>query len=216
MERRYLDFYPSRRSSRSKHTNSAGLRLELTSPYHNASGGPLRQLHLDTAHKQTIQASHLPSPLSPLIKTLAAGIGEQMVLPGIMRLVAAAQTSGSRAQALADRAAALLFYIAVAAGVDVGFCRTRFWYIVASGSGISRETSRIYFWNLTPWFPVLTTAVKTPAGGHCYPDTELWSARADRHPDRRRRRYGKSPRCRQDAAPESRSVLLQRNPVSRQ
>jgi Cu2+-exporting ATPase len=33
-----------------------------------------------------------------------------------MRLVAAAQASGSRAQALADRAAALLFYIAVAAG----------------------------------------------------------------------------------------------------
>ena len=33
-----------------------------------------------------------------------------------MRLVAAAQASGSRAQALADRAAALLFYIAVGAG----------------------------------------------------------------------------------------------------
>jgi len=33
-----------------------------------------------------------------------------------VRLVAAAQASGSRAQALADRAAALLFYIAVAAG----------------------------------------------------------------------------------------------------
>src|SRR5260221_5058526 len=34
-----------------------------------------------------------------------------------MRLVAAAQGSGSRAQALADRAAALLFYVAVASGV---------------------------------------------------------------------------------------------------
>jgi P-type Cu2+ transporter len=33
-----------------------------------------------------------------------------------MRLVAAAQASGSRAQALADRAAAILFYIAVASG----------------------------------------------------------------------------------------------------
>jgi P-type Cu2+ transporter len=33
-----------------------------------------------------------------------------------MRLVAAAQASGSRAQALADRAAALLFYVAVASG----------------------------------------------------------------------------------------------------
>src|SRR5262249_17863910 len=42
--------------------------------------------------------------------------GEQTALSGIMRLVAAAQASGSRAQTLADRAAALLFYIAVAAG----------------------------------------------------------------------------------------------------
>jgi hypothetical protein len=33
--------------------------------------------------------------------------------------------------------------------VNLGFCRIRFWYPVASGSGISRESSRIYFWNLT-------------------------------------------------------------------
>ena len=33
--------------------------------------------------------------------------------------------------------------------VNLGFCRTRFWYLVAPGSGIPRETSRIYFWNLT-------------------------------------------------------------------
>ena len=33
-----------------------------------------------------------------------------------MRLVAAAQASASRAQALADRAAAILFYVALAAG----------------------------------------------------------------------------------------------------
>src|SRR5712691_5538153 len=45
-----------------------------------------------------------------------AAIGDQTVLSGIMRLVAAAQASGSRAQALADRAAAILFYIAVASG----------------------------------------------------------------------------------------------------
>jgi Cu2+-exporting ATPase len=42
--------------------------------------------------------------------------GEQAAVSGIMRLVAAAQASGSRAQALADRAAALLFYVAAAAG----------------------------------------------------------------------------------------------------
>jgi len=33
--------------------------------------------------------------------------------------------------------------------VNLGCCRTRFWYLVSPGSGISRETSRIYFWNLT-------------------------------------------------------------------
>jgi Cu2+-exporting ATPase len=50
------------------------------------------------------------------LRVRVKAIGEQTALSGIMRLVAAAQASGSRAQALADRAAALLFYIAVAAG----------------------------------------------------------------------------------------------------
>jgi Cu2+-exporting ATPase len=44
-------------------------------------------------------------------------VGESTALAGIMRLVAEAQASGSRAQALADRAAALLFYVALVAGV---------------------------------------------------------------------------------------------------
>ena len=43
-------------------------------------------------------------------------VGEDTALSGIMRLVAAAQASGSRAQALADRAAAILFYVAVVSG----------------------------------------------------------------------------------------------------
>ena len=45
-----------------------------------------------------------------------SAVGEQTALSGIMRLVAAAQGSGSRTQALADRAAAILFYVAVASG----------------------------------------------------------------------------------------------------
>ena len=49
------------------------------------------------------------------LRVRVKAIGEETALSGIMRLVAAAQASGSRAQALADRAAALLFYIAVAA-----------------------------------------------------------------------------------------------------
>jgi P-type Cu2+ transporter len=44
-------------------------------------------------------------------------VGDDTALAGIQRLVAEAQASGSRAQALADRFAALLFYIATAAGV---------------------------------------------------------------------------------------------------
>jgi Cu2+-exporting ATPase len=48
------------------------------------------------------------------LRVRITAIGEQTALSGIMRLVATAQASGSRTQALADRAAALLFYVAVA------------------------------------------------------------------------------------------------------
>lgn len=50
------------------------------------------------------------------LRVTVTAIGEQTALSGIMRLVAAAQASGSRTQALADRAAAILFYVAVVAG----------------------------------------------------------------------------------------------------
>ena len=50
------------------------------------------------------------------LRVQVTALGEKTALSGIMRLVAAAQASGSRAQALADRAAATLFYVAVAAG----------------------------------------------------------------------------------------------------
>ncbi len=50
------------------------------------------------------------------LRIRATAVGEQTSLSGIMRLVATAQASGSRAQALADRAAAILFYVAVASG----------------------------------------------------------------------------------------------------
>jgi len=50
------------------------------------------------------------------LRVSITAIGDQTALSGIMRLVAAAQASGSRTQALADRAAAILFYVAVASG----------------------------------------------------------------------------------------------------
>ena len=43
-------------------------------------------------------------------------VGDDTALAGIQRLVAEAQSSQSRAQALADRFAALLFYVATGAG----------------------------------------------------------------------------------------------------
>jgi P-type Cu2+ transporter len=50
------------------------------------------------------------------LRVSITAIGDQTALSGIMRLVAAAQASGSRTQALADRAAAILFYVAVVSG----------------------------------------------------------------------------------------------------
>src|SRR5580700_5533843 len=50
------------------------------------------------------------------LRVSITAIGDQSALSGIMRLVAAAQASGSRTQALADRAAAVLFYVPVVAG----------------------------------------------------------------------------------------------------
>jgi Cu2+-exporting ATPase len=50
------------------------------------------------------------------LRVRVTATGEATALSGIMRLVAAAQASASRAQALADRAAAILFYVALASG----------------------------------------------------------------------------------------------------
>jgi Cu2+-exporting ATPase len=50
------------------------------------------------------------------LRIRVTAVGDETALSGIMRLVAAAESSRSRAQALADRAAALLFYVALGAG----------------------------------------------------------------------------------------------------
>jgi Cu2+-exporting ATPase len=50
------------------------------------------------------------------LRVRITAVGDETALSGIMRLVAVAQASGSRTQALADRAAAILFYVAVAVG----------------------------------------------------------------------------------------------------
>jgi Cu2+-exporting ATPase len=50
------------------------------------------------------------------VRVRVEAVGEETALAGIQRLVAAAQRSRSRAQVLADRFAAALFYVAVAVG----------------------------------------------------------------------------------------------------
>jgi len=54
--------------------------------------------------------------LDSAIRIQVDAVGEATALAGIQRLVAEAQGSQSRAQVLADRAAAMLFYVAVASG----------------------------------------------------------------------------------------------------
>ena len=71
-------------------------------PVAKARGRPRRRRH-----------GRRPTPRSASGST---AVGDDTALAGIQRLVAEAQASRSRAQALADRAAALLFYVAAGAG----------------------------------------------------------------------------------------------------
>ena len=69
------------------------------------------------------------------LEVTVTAIGESTALAGIMRLVAEAQASRSRAQILADRAASLLTFVAITAGV-VTFVA---WIAVGRGLGFSIE-----------------------------------------------------------------------------
>jgi Cu2+-exporting ATPase len=51
------------------------------------------------------------------LRVRVRAVGEETALSGVMRLVAQAQASQSRAQLLADRAAAILFFVALGAGM---------------------------------------------------------------------------------------------------
>src|ERR1700756_1673580 len=65
------------------------------------------------------------------LRVSVTAVGDATALSGIMRLVSAAQASGSRAQALADRAAALLFYVALAAGTAT----FTYWWLAGGDKG---------------------------------------------------------------------------------
>jgi Cu2+-exporting ATPase len=73
------------------------------------------------------------------IRVRVSAVGEETALSGIMRLVEAAQASASRAQALADRAAAILFYVALVAGVVT----LTFWWLQGDPEGALVRTATV-------------------------------------------------------------------------
>jgi Cu2+-exporting ATPase len=73
------------------------------------------------------------------LRVRVSAVGDDTALSGIMRLVAAAQASASRAQAVADRAAAILFYVALAAGAIT----LAFWWIQGDPEGALVRTATV-------------------------------------------------------------------------
>ncbi|MEP6808185.1 MAG: HAD-IC family P-type ATPase, partial [Chloroflexota bacterium] len=73
------------------------------------------------------------------LQVQVSAVGEETALSGIMRMVAAAQASASRAQALADRAAAILFYVALASGIAT----LLFWWIQGDREGALVRTATV-------------------------------------------------------------------------
>jgi Cu2+-exporting ATPase len=73
------------------------------------------------------------------LRVKVTATGDETALSGIMRLVAQAQASASRAQALADRAAAILFYVALGAGIItlVG------WWLLGDPAGALVRTATV-------------------------------------------------------------------------
>ena len=73
------------------------------------------------------------------LRVRVTATGDATALSGIMRMVAAAQASASRAQALADRAAAILFYVALAAGAIT----LAFWWLQGDPEGALVRTATV-------------------------------------------------------------------------
>jgi len=73
------------------------------------------------------------------LRVRVAAVGDETALSGIMRLVAAAQASASRAQALADRAAAILFYVALVSGAVT----LAFWWLRGDPEGALVRTATV-------------------------------------------------------------------------
>ena len=73
------------------------------------------------------------------LRVRVTALGEETALAGIMRLVEQAQASASRAQALADRAAAILFYVALGAAAIT----LVFWWLQGDPEGALVRTATV-------------------------------------------------------------------------
>ena len=73
------------------------------------------------------------------LRVKVTATGAETALSGIMRMVAQAQASASRAQALADRAAAFLFYVALAAGIIT----LAVWWLLGDPEGALVRTATV-------------------------------------------------------------------------
>jgi Cu2+-exporting ATPase len=73
------------------------------------------------------------------LRVRVSAVGDETALSGIMRLVEAAQASASRAQALADRAAAVLFYVALGSGAVT----LAFWWLQGDREGALVRTATV-------------------------------------------------------------------------
>src|SRR5207249_1248697 len=73
------------------------------------------------------------------LRVRISAVGDETALSGIMRMVEAAQASASRAQALADRAAAILFYVALGSGIVT----LAFWWLQGDREGALVRTATV-------------------------------------------------------------------------
>src|SRR5690606_26603138 len=72
------------------------------------------------------------------VRVRITAVGADTTLAGIQKMVAVAQESSSRAQALADRAAALLFWCALIAGILTAIIWT---WIGSPGDAVTRTVT---------------------------------------------------------------------------
>ena len=108
------------------------------------------------------------------VRVEITAVGDDTALAGIQRLVTEAQNSSSRAQRIADRAAALLFWFALVAGIITAIV----WTFEGQARGISRMIDyEAYCIDILTQISAATSALESVALGllgdhlrHCVAD----------------------------------------------